>query len=135
MRALRGASYGIAMGSDSLSPTTQTVLISVHAVEQYRHRVRPGLDQNAARTELERLCATGESSDVAPVWLEPAKRAPYYLLLGDDVALPLFAQWDRWIATALVAQGTLTPTRRAEKSTRSRRSLGASRRARRRTPL
>ena len=116
------------------APTTQTVALSAHAAEQYRRRVRPGLDRDAARTELERLREAGEISMVSPEWLNAAKTAPYYLLLGDDVVLPVFPQDDGWIATTCIAQHTLSPTRRAAKSAR-RRSLGASRRARRRTPL
>jgi hypothetical protein len=116
------------------APATQAVTLSVHAAEQYRRRVRPGLDQDAARTELERLRETGEISTVSPEWLNAAKTAPYYLLLGENIVLPVFPQGDGWIATTCVGQRTLSSTRRAAKSAR-RRSLGASRRARRRTPL
>jgi hypothetical protein len=116
------------------APSTQRVALSAHAVEQYRQRVRPGLDQDGARTELEGLRETGQISTGSPAWLTAAKPAPYYLLLGDDVVLPVVSHGDGWIATTCVAQRTLSPTRRAAKSAR-RRSLGASRRARRRTPL
>jgi len=116
------------------APSTRRVALSAHAVEQYRQRVRPGLDQDGARTELEGLRETGEISTGAPAWLNAAKPASYYLLLGDDVVLPVVSYGDGWIATTCVAQRTLSPTRRAAKSAR-RRSLGASRRARRRTPL
>jgi hypothetical protein len=108
--------------------------VSVHAAEQYRDRVKPGLDPDAARAELERLREISVISTVAPEWLHAAKPAPDYLLLGTDVVLPVLPHGDGWIATTCVTQQTLTPTRRAAKSAR-RLSLGASRRARRRTRL
>ena len=120
--------------TDQSPPTAETVLISAHAAEQYRHRVRPGLDPDAARAELERVRATGEVSTVAPAWLNAAKAAPHYLLLGDDVVLPVLPQGDGWIATMCLSQRTLTPTRRAARSARKK-SLLASRRSRRRTRL
>jgi len=109
------------------APTTQAVALSAHATEQYRRRLRPGLKRDAARTELERLREVGEISIVSPEWLNAAKTAPYHLLLGDDVALPLFPQGEGWVATTCIAQRTLSPTHRAAKSAR-RRLLGASRR-------
>ena len=75
--------------------------------------------------------ARGEISTTAPEWLNAAKHAPHYLLLGGEVALPIRPQGRGWIATTCVTQRTLTPTRRAAKSARKM-SLGAGRRARRR---
>ena len=120
------------MTSDSRDPTPQAVLVSRHAAEQYPRRVRPGLDVDAARVELERLRGTAEISTIPPKWLNAAKDAPHYLLLGDAVALPIAAQGDSWIATTCVTRRTLTPTRRAAKSARKM-ALGAGRRSRRRT--
>ena len=62
----------------------------------------------------------------------PARPAAYYLLLGDQIVLPLAPQADAWVATTCVAQRTLTPTRRAAKSARKA-SLAARKRALRRT--
>ena len=120
------------VSSDRSGPSAQTVLVSRHAADQYRDRVRPGLDIDAARAELERLRDTGEVSSVAPEWLNAANPAPHYLLLGKDVVLPVLPQGDGWIATTCVIQPTVTPTRRAAKSARKA-SLASSRRARRRT--
>ena len=120
------------VSSDRSGVTAQTVLVSRHAAERYRDRVRPGFEVDAARAELERLREAGEISTVAPAWLNAANPAPHYLLLGKDVVLPVLAQGDGWVATTCVTQRTVTPTRRAAKSVR-RASLGASRRARRRT--
>ena len=41
-----------------------------------------------------------------------ANPAPYYLLIGDAIVLPLLPQGDGWVATTCVTQRTLTPTRR-----------------------
>jgi hypothetical protein len=108
------------------------VAVSAHAVEQYRDRVKPGLDSDAARAELEQLCALGLIRTEAPGWVNPARPAAYYLLLGDEIVLPLAPQADAWVATTCVAQRTLTPTRRAAKSARKA-SLAARKRALRRT--
>jgi hypothetical protein len=108
------------------------VIVSAHAVEQYRDRVKPGLDPDAARAELEQLCTLGLIQIEAPGWVNPAKRATSYLLLGDQIVLPLAPQADAWVATTCVAQRTLTPTRRAAKSARKA-SLAARKRAQRRS--
>jgi hypothetical protein len=114
------------------SPTPKEVTVSAHAVEQYRDRVKPGLDSDAARTELEQLCALGLIQTEAPGWVNPARPAAYYLLLADQIVLPLAPQADTWVATTCVAQRTLTPTRRAAKSARKA-SLAARKRALRKT--
>jgi hypothetical protein len=107
-------------------------MVSAHAVEQYRDRVKPGLDPDAARAELEHLRALGRVQTEPPGWVNPARPAAYYLLLGDQIVLPLAPQADAWVATTCVTQRTLTPTRRAAKSARKA-SLAARSRARRRT--
>jgi hypothetical protein len=114
------------------SPSPKQVTVSAHAVEQYRDRVKPGLDSDAARTELERLCALGLIQTEATGWVNPARPAAYYLLLGDLIVLPLAPQADTWVATTCVAQRTLTPTRRTAKSARKA-ALAARERALRRT--
>jgi hypothetical protein len=113
-------------------PSPKQVAVSAHAVEQYRDRVKPGLDSDGARTELEQLCALGLIQTDAPGWVNPARPAAYYLLLGDQIVLPLAPQADAWVATTCVARRTLTPTRRAAKSARKA-SLAARKRALRRT--
>ena len=114
------------------APTPQQVTVSAHAVEQYRERVKPGLDPDAARAELEQLCTLGRIHTEAPGWVNPARPAAYYLLLGDQIVLPLAPQADAWVATTCVAERTLTPARRAAKSARKA-SLAARKRAQRRT--
>jgi len=106
-------------------------MLSAHAVDQYQHRVKPGLELEAARAELDRLRPLGQISAEAPGWVNAARQAHYYLLLGDAIVLPLAPQGDSWIATTCVTQRTLTPTGRSAKSARKA-SLGARKRAQRR---
>lgn len=110
------------------------MLISGHAVEQYRYRVKPALDLDAARAELTRLVAVGEITSVEPGWLHAAKPAPFYLLVGDALALPLKPQGGGWIATTCVAQTTYTPTRRAQRTAYKKSKASAKRAARRARP-
>jgi hypothetical protein len=114
------------------TPALHEVRLSAHAAEQYRHRVKPGLDLEAARAELEQLRLVGEITSIEPAWLNAAKPAPHYLLITDALALPLVPQNGGWIATTCLANSTLSPTRRAAKSAR-RQSLASRKRARRRT--
>ncbi len=113
-------------------PNPEQVTVSAHAVEQYGDRVKPGLEPDAARIELEQLCALGLIQTKAPGWVNPARPAAYYLLLGDQIVLPLAPQADAWVATTCVAHRTITPMRRAAKSARKA-SLAARKRALRRT--
>ena len=114
------------------APNPDEVMVSAHAVGQYRDRVKPGLDPDAARGELEHLRALGHVQTEPPDWVNPARPAAYYLLLGDQIVLPLAPQADAWVATTCVTRRTLTPRRRAAKSARTA-SLAARKRARRRT--
>ncbi len=116
----------------SQPPAPNTVALSFHAVAQYQQRVKPGRNLDAARDELERLRPLGEISNLAPDWVNAARPAPYYLLLGDAIVLPLAPQAAGWVATTCVTQRTLTPTRRSAKSARNA-SLAARKRAQRRT--
>jgi hypothetical protein len=115
-----------------LTPLPDTVVLSEHAIEQYQHRVKPALEPGAARAELDQLRPLGQVCDEAPRWLNAARPARYYLLLGDAIVLPLAPQADGWIATTCVTQRMLTPNGRSAKSARKA-SLRARRRAQHRT--
>ncbi len=112
-------------------PAADAVRISVHAIEQYQQRVKPGLDPDAARAELERLRAVATITTDQPVWLHAAREAPCYLLIGESIALPITPQADGWVATTCLLQRTLTPIRRQAKKSRKA-SLGSRKRAQRR---
>jgi hypothetical protein len=114
------------------APTPDTVRLSDHTVEQYQHRVKPGLEPDAARDELDQLRPLGQISTEPPRWVNAARPAPYYLLLGDAIVLPLAPRGELWITTTCVSPRTLTPTRRRAKSARKA-SLRAGRRAQRRS--
>jgi hypothetical protein len=107
------------------------VRISAHAGEQYRHRVKPALDADAARAELEQLRLVGEITPFEPAWANAARPAPFYLVVSDSVALPLARQGKGWIATTCVTRNTYTPTRRTQRNA-YKASKGARRRAERR---
>ena len=123
------ASYGV---GDEPPPNPEQVTVTGHAVEQYRDRVKPGLDPHGACVELEQLRTLGLIQTEAPGWVNAARPAAYYLLVGEEIVLPLAPQADAWVATTCVTQRTLTPTRRAAKSARKA-SLAARKRAQRRT--
>lgn len=116
---------------DGALPAPAEVMISAHAAEQYQARVKPGLDPEAARAELERLRDVGEVSIEAPEWLHAVREAPCYLLIGEALALPVLGQGQRWVASTCVVRQTLTPTRREAKSARKA-SLASRKRALRR---
>ena len=115
------------------APSPEQVTVSAHAVEQYRDRVKPGLDPDGARAELEELRALGRIQTKAPGWVNAARPAVYYLLLGEQIVLPLAPQADAWVATTCVTQRTLTPTRRRAAKSARKASFAARKRARRRT--
>ena len=112
-------------------PRHDEIDLSEHAVEQYRARIRPGLDHDDARAELARLVPSGEIRDTPPEWARSATAKPYYLVIGDALALPLAAQHGRWVTTTCLVQTTLTPRRREERN-RRRAQRAAAKRARRR---
>lgn len=117
--------------SEPKLPTADAVLISDHAAEQYRHRVKPALDPDAVRAELTQLVTVGEITSVEPLWVHAAKPAPFYLVLSDALALPLQPQGEGWVATTCVAKTTITPTRRAQRSAYKKSKQSAKRAARR----
>ena len=109
----------------------ETVRVRAHVAEPYRHRVKPRRRIDAARAEIERLRAIGEISAREPASLSAANPAPYHLLIGDAIVLPLLPQAHGWVAMTCVTQRTLTPTRREAKTARKA-SLAARNRAQRR---
>ena len=106
--------------------------VSGHAVEQYQQRVKPALELDAARGELERLVSVAQVTAVEPSWVHDAHPSPFYLLIGDAVALPLEAQDGGWVATTCLVAGSYTPVRRAQRAA-YKASRAAAKRAKRRT--
>jgi hypothetical protein len=116
---------------DGAPPRHEQIDLTEHAVEQYRERIRPALDLAGARVELARLLPGGEIREQPPDWARSAGAKPYYLVIGDALALPLAPQRGRWVTTTCLVQTTLTPRRREER-TRRRADRAAAKRARRR---
>jgi len=130
--------FNVAGGGGSVSsmesaslPPAATVRISDHAVAQYQQRVKPGLDLNAARAELEQLRAVAQIATSAPGWVNAVRQAPCYLLIGDAIVLPVLPDRNGWVATTCLIDRTITPARRQAKTARKA-SLGSARRAQRR---
>ena len=105
--------------------------MSAHAAEQYQQRVKPALELDAARAELEQFVAVAQITPEEPSWVHAADPAPFYLLISDALALPLVPQDGGWIATTCVAAGTYTPVRRAQRAA-YKTSRAAAKRAKRR---
>ena len=114
--------------------------ITDHAVRRFRERVRPALDFDAAERELLRLINDyGDLTEGAPAWLDGAAvRAKAYLSIGDQIALPLRADFDGsggLVAVTCVHRGGIDPAgrrRRAEERRRRRASKRGRRMGRRR---
>jgi hypothetical protein len=121
--------YGVRV-IDGAQPRHEDIDLTEHAVEQYRERIRPALDPASARVELSRLVPSGQIRAEPPEWARSAGLKPYYLVIGDALALPLAPQHGRWVTTTCLVHTTLTPRRREER-TRRRTQRAAAKRARR----
>ena len=98
------------------APNVANVRVSGHAAEQYQQRVKPALELDAAREELQQLVAVADITSTEPPWVRAADPAPFYVVVSNALALPLAPQDDGWIATTCVAAGTYTPVRRAQRA-------------------
>ena len=106
--------------------------VSEHAAQQYQQRVKPALELDAARAELNQLVTVAHITTTQPRWLHAADPAPYYALIGDAVVLPLLPQSGGWVATTCVAAGTYTAVRRSQRAA-YKTSKASAKRAKRRT--
>ena len=120
------------MSSASAPPRAASVHVSDHAAEQYQRRVKPALELDAARAELNQLVTVAHITTIQPRWLHAADPDPFYALIGDAVAVPLQPQNGGWVATTCVAAGTYTPIRRSQRAA-YKSSKAAAKRAKRRT--
>jgi hypothetical protein len=89
------------------------IVLSDHAIERYQERVRPGLDRQAALEDLRHtLTSAGVWSLEAPDWLD-TQHGDGFVLLGDDVALPIQAAPDgALVATTCLTRGGMDDGRR-----------------------
>ena len=116
--------------------TTSDIVFTPHSIKRFQERCRPALDAPAASLELQRLLASGRIVATAPDWhaCRTASTASLYLLLGDDLVLPLEPDRrsaDRWVAKTCITRGGLSDAVRVRRNERKRNSRRA-RRARRR---
>lgn len=102
--------------SGGSSPRREDIDLTEHAVEQYRARSRPALDHAGARAELARLVPNGEVLSGAPSWARSVGTKPFYLVIGDTLALPLAARDGRWVTTTCMVRTTLTERWREERA-------------------
>ncbi|MSO42495.1 MAG: hypothetical protein EXQ70_11520 [Solirubrobacterales bacterium] len=74
-------------------PRTPNGILTHHCVNPFHERSRPALDQLRARAELEALIEHGLITGEAPEWFarSAAQEPDAYLLIGEDVVLPLAA--------------------------------------------
>ena len=99
---------------ESSIPRVNEVVLGTFAVEVFQERLRPTVGLAAARSELERLRASGRVVTAPPVWVrERAERLTgYFLEAGPDLVLPLaphFDKPDRWVALTCIVKDTPSP--------------------------
>jgi hypothetical protein len=103
-----------------------TVTLTVHAVERFQERVRPTLDLEAAKTELDRRADQfGRRVEARPDWLGMEGRnivapADAYLLIGDDVVLPLADRSTGPLALSCLVRGSIPPAERRQRNVKRR---------------
>lgn len=109
------------------------VTLSPHCVERFHERFRPALDLIRARRELEMLLALGQISDEPPEWLaqKMLQESDAYLIVGDDLVLPLAELGQRFVAKTCIPRGGISELARRHRNERGRRRRAA-RHARRR---
>lgn len=103
--------------------------VSQHAVDRYQERVRPTLDTEAARTELEAVLSMDlEQFSEPPEYVHVCEtKADYYLELADGIVAPVA----RDHVLTVITRGGSHPEHRARKMETKRRR----RAARKRKPL
>ncbi len=108
--------------------TAIDVVLSRHAVERFRERVRPGLNLPAAREALERLVAMSPVVAERPAWLhEDGEASDAWLEVTDAIVLALRRCGASWHATTCLTRGGLD-----EGARQHRNRVGKARRSRRR---
>lgn len=64
-------------------------VLTVHAIDRYHERVKPGLSRVDAKADLERMLDLAEVVDVRPCWAGEGHQADRWLTLGEGIAFPL----------------------------------------------
>jgi hypothetical protein len=95
-----------------------SVRLSAHCIERFRARFRPALDADEAGAELEAMLPCGKIAVEPPTWLADRRREPdAYLLLGDDMAMPLVRSGTtaQFHAVTCLSRGSISPAERARR--------------------
>ena len=88
------------------------IWFSDHAVQRYRERLRPGLDDAHARDELARLTSVGQVTTNPPGWAQTAHGGPF-LTIGPDVCVPLIRKGPhRFVAATVLTRDSESPAER-----------------------
>lgn len=96
----------------------QRIRFTQHALDRFVERVRPAIStRRAALREMRRLAVlSGHVTDAPPVWLPHSRPADAWLLVGDDIALPLHVCRGRLVATSTLVRGCLTAGEREHRN-------------------
>lgn len=108
---------------------SRPIRIRLHAVERYVERVKPALSIDQAAEDLKQLARTCGRIGRRPAWSSDRLDAPglglaftEWLLLGDDVALPLLASDDGGaLAVTCIARGGISEAAANDRGERRRR--------------
>lgn len=101
--------------------TAREVRLSRHCVDRFHARFRPGADEARAEAELRAMLPCAQLVHEAPAWLAERRReADAYLVIGDDLAMPLVpvSGGREYLAVTCLSRGTISPSERARRKAR-----------------
>jgi len=101
--------------------TAVDVRLSRHCVDRFHARFRPAADAARAEAELRAMLPCADLVHEVPEWLEERRRsADAYLVIGDDLAMPLVpvSGGRAYVAVTCLSRGTISPGERARRKAR-----------------
>jgi hypothetical protein len=109
-----GVSEGRGSAVDAGREWAVRIEFSVHCLERFEERFRPGLGLDVARRELSKVVENGVEVGAPPAWSGLALPSSHesFLLVGEDLVLVLLERGDGFIATTCVGRGTIRPSER-----------------------
>lgn len=103
------------------------IRFSEHATARFGHRMRPALEPTALETELRRLAGDfGHMTLDPPAWVSERslQEADAYLVVGDDLVLPLMEEGGRrgrsYVAVTALVRGCISDLARERRNARRR---------------
>lgn len=88
------------------------IRVSAHAITRYKERVKPGLEWEGAKLELEALIETvGRICDY-PDWTESPRHGSQFMELSDGLGAVIV----EGVITTIVCRGGMHPKQRARKN-------------------